>query len=355
MIQSIERNTSIIASIVLAAVVLSVVIGILLNSLILPIAASGIITFFGMLIISGYNKKSTKSKGIMRRAIAGSLIVSFMIAFSFLMFQNFQLQTMPDNLNMNPTELETYLLLQNQTASINLTKMNFAYTVFTNFANVIMVVIVFYFGSKGVLQYLEDRKSNQVESGILNFLSGNTLAINIDQSKDKIQTLAKAQKKLDKKPNDEDLKNIVKVAEIDLREDIMGKIKLKRYFVNKNSDIGEQVTIGDDTQINKRVTVGDNTTIGNNVDINKEVKIGSGVTIGDNVSINKDGILENNITIGNNVDINKEVKIGSGVTIGNNVTIEHNVTIERNAIIPSDAVVHEGTTIPEHSIFGKTS
>ena len=316
MIQSIERNTSIIASVVLAAAVLSVVIGILSNNLVLPIAAAGIITFFGMLIISGYNKKSTKSKGIMRRAIAGSLIVSFMIAFSFLMFQNFQLQTMPDNLNMNPTELETYLLLQNQTASINLTKMNFAYTVFADFTKVIMVVIVFYFGSKGVLQFLKDRNSNKVESGILNFLSGNTLAIDIDQSTKNYQ---KAKEKSEANPGNVMLEKNAKDAKKDLNIAKAVKIELEKYNITKDLDIGEQVTIGDDTQINKDVNVGNNT------------------------------------TIGNNVDINKNVKIGSGVTIGNNVTIEHDVIIKRNAIIPSDTVISNGITIPEYSVFGKSN
>ena len=316
MIQSIERNTSIIASVVLAAAVLSVVIGILSNNLVLPIAAAGIITFFGMLIISGYNKKSTKSKGIMRRAIAGSLIVSFMIAFSFLMFQNFQLQTMPDNLNMNPTELETYLLLQNQTASINLAKMNFAYTVFADFTKVIMVVIVFYFGSKGVLQFLKDRNSNKVESGILNFLSGNTLAIDIDQSTKNYQ---KAKEKSEANPGNVMLEKNAKDAKKDLNIAKAVKIELEKYNITKDLDIGEQVTIGDDTQINKDVNVGNNT------------------------------------TIGNNVDINKNVKIGSGVTIGNNVTIEHDVIIKRNAIIPSDTVISNGITIPEYSVFGKSN
>ena len=213
----IERNTSLIAFVVLVAAVIFAVAGILLNELALPVAVVGIIVFFGMLIISGYNKKSTKTKGIMRRAIAGALIVSYIMAFSVLMFQNFELETMPDHTEIATEDLEKYILLQNQTAAINSSKMNFANTVFTNFSNVIMVVIVFYFGSKGVLQYLKDKNPNQVEP--------KTFSFNADDSLNKIKSMIKerekevenAKEKLTSDPDNNKLKTKVNDAENSLR------------------------------------------------------------------------------------------------------------------------------------------
>ena len=162
----IERNTSIIAAVVLAAALGFSLFGIQEKNLALPIVASGIIVFFGILIISGYNKTSTdkpasKTKGIMRRAIAGALIVSYIMAFSMLMFSDYQKeQAMPsieEIKKMNQTDVDKFLQIQNQTAAINNEKMKFSDSVLSNFTNVIMIVIVFYFGTKAVLQYIKDK------------------------------------------------------------------------------------------------------------------------------------------------------------------------------------------------------
>lgn len=248
MIHSIERNTSLIALGVLVAAVIFVVIGFLLNQLALPIAAIGIITFFGMLIISGYNKTSTKTKGIMRRAIASALIVSYIIAFSVLMFQNFELQTMPDHTTIETEDLEKYILLQNQTAAINSSKMNFANTVFTNFTNVIMVVIVFYFGSKGVLQYLKDRNPNQVEPETFSFNADSALNKIKSMIKEKEKAVANAKIELSYEPENKKLKTKVNDAENALRVAKEAEIKLKS--AKKAVDASQEPSIIKDLQVN---------------------------------------------------------------------------------------------------------
>lgn len=131
----IERNTSIIAAIVLGAILSFIMLGILIQNLALSVASAGAIAFFGILIISGYNKKSSakpasQTKGIMRRAIAGSLIIVYIIAFSMITFSD------SDDHDYNEKVL-------------------------THFTNVVMVIIVFYFGSKAVLQYLEFKKEQE--------------------------------------------------------------------------------------------------------------------------------------------------------------------------------------------------
>lgn len=161
-----ENYTILIAIFVLSATLITTITAILFEQFAIPIAASGIITFFGMLIISGYNKKSKDTKGIVRRAIASALIVSYIIAFSIFMFQTFdQVQqsmldetSLPDVTKMTGDDVEEYMKLLDKIVSVNLLKMEFTNSLFVNFTNVIMVIIVFYFGSKGVLQYLKDRK-----------------------------------------------------------------------------------------------------------------------------------------------------------------------------------------------------
>jgi len=132
----IERNTSIIAAVVLAAALGFSLFGIHEKNLVLPIVASGIIVFFGMLIISGYNKRSTKTKGIMRRAIAGSLIVSYIMAFSMLMFSDYQkeqsMPSMDEIKNMTQNDVDKFLQIQNQTVAANSEKMKFSNDVLSN-------------------------------------------------------------------------------------------------------------------------------------------------------------------------------------------------------------------------------
>jgi len=235
---SVEKNTVIIAALVLAAALVVTMAAILLKQFAMPIAASGIITFFGMLIISGYNKKSTKAKGIIRRAIASALIVSYIIAFSIFMFQTFEQveqsmldeKSLPDVKNMTSEDVNEYMLLLNQTASINLLKMEFTNSLLVNFTNVIMVIIVFYFGSKGVLQYLKDRKpgssTDQVTQDLHNSVDNqlNKIKEEVKQAEKEVEQTEKdlaadpANETLIKKNND------AKVKLVNLKEK-EGKLK----------------------------------------------------------------------------------------------------------------------------------
>ena len=162
----VEIITGLVAALIMLVALGFSLYGLEQNNLALPIVASGIIVFFGILIISGYNKTSTdkkasKTKGIMRRAIAGALIISYIMAFSMLMFSDYQKeQAMPsieEIKKMNQTDVDKFLQIQNQTAAINNEKMKFSDSVLSNFTNVIMIVIAFYFGTKAVLQYIKDK------------------------------------------------------------------------------------------------------------------------------------------------------------------------------------------------------
>lgn len=98
------------------------------------IAAEGIITFFGMLIVSSfYARYKPNSKGTMRKAIASSLILVYVILLALTFSGRF----------------------------------GTADTVFQNvlegFSLVIMTIIGFYFGSKGALEVVSLWKNKTME------------------------------------------------------------------------------------------------------------------------------------------------------------------------------------------------
>ena len=103
------------------------------------LGAIGIITFFGMLIVSslhGINNKA--SKGTFRQAVASTVIVVYIIAFSLITFGNSE-----TNNSVSPTtEIDDK-------------------TVLGYFSNIVIVVIAFYFGTKGVKEFLPILKGNQ--------------------------------------------------------------------------------------------------------------------------------------------------------------------------------------------------
>jgi len=73
-------KTTIIAIVVCGIDFLVISVGILSNNTALSIAGVGIVTFFGMLIISShYAIHQPDSKGTMRKAIAGSLIAVYVV------------------------------------------------------------------------------------------------------------------------------------------------------------------------------------------------------------------------------------------------------------------------------------
>lgn len=85
------------------------------------IAAVGIMTFFGMLIISSYHKNNIgdADKGTMRDALAGSLISVYFVILGLDMVKGIQTSTDP---------------------------------ILNNFSSVIIILVAFYFGSKAATE-----------------------------------------------------------------------------------------------------------------------------------------------------------------------------------------------------------
>ena len=97
------------------------------------IVGVGIVTFFGMLAISSFHSiHNPESKGTMRKAIATSLISVYIVVLGLLFSDQ-----LPD--------LQTEAAME----------------LMQNFSYVIMTVIGFYFGTKGVTEFLKFWKSKE--------------------------------------------------------------------------------------------------------------------------------------------------------------------------------------------------
>lgn len=125
-------TTSIIAAIVAGLDVLVIYVGAMWPQTIYwSIASEGIITFFGLLIVSSYHARfKPSSKGTMRKAIAGSLISVYLILLAFGISGKFP--------NISDQTLRTIL---------------------EGFSMVIITIIGFYFGSKGMSEVLDTWKN----------------------------------------------------------------------------------------------------------------------------------------------------------------------------------------------------
>jgi len=93
------------------------------------VAAIGIITFFGTLSVSSYHKKHSAEgdKGTMRDALAASLICTYFVVLSFSIFEK---------INSGNTSVDSVL---------------------NSFSSVIMIMVGFYFGSKGAIEIYKIR------------------------------------------------------------------------------------------------------------------------------------------------------------------------------------------------------
>lgn len=127
--------TSIIATVVAFLDIASIYIGVIKPEFIYwSIASEGIITFFGMLIVSSYHARiKPNSKGTMRRAIAGSLVSVYLIVIALGLADKF-----PD---ISDATLRTVL---------------------EGFSAVIITIIGFYFGAKGAAEVLSKQKNKGV-------------------------------------------------------------------------------------------------------------------------------------------------------------------------------------------------
>jgi len=95
------------------------------------VGSIGIITFFGILMLVNYLSESPGfEKGEMRKAIAGSFIAVYFTLVALLGFKGFDI------------------------ASSELAK-----TIIGHFTYLIGIIIVFYFGSSAVRDYLKDKKA----------------------------------------------------------------------------------------------------------------------------------------------------------------------------------------------------
>ncbi len=100
----------------------------------LAIATVGIVTFIGILALANYVSIDPRiSTGEMRSAITASIIVVYLVVIAF---------SFTDEKNISET----------------------AKTVIQHFTWVVGVVVIFYFGSKGVLQYLEAKNKTDTNT-----------------------------------------------------------------------------------------------------------------------------------------------------------------------------------------------
>lgn len=125
------RNTTIIAGIVATIDFVIISFGILLNQSVefttWSLSSVGIITFFGMLIICSHHAKySPDSKGIMRKSLTASLISVYIVVLSLALSG-------------------TFGDIQDE-----MTK-----SVLSNFSIVVIAIIGFYFGAKGISEIVK--------------------------------------------------------------------------------------------------------------------------------------------------------------------------------------------------------
>ena len=128
------KRTSIIGCIVAALAIAAFWYGAVIDQISWSIVGVGIITFFGMLAISSYHSlHQTNSTGTMRKAIASSMISVYIVVLALLFSGN-----LPS--------------LENEASM----------TLMENFSYVIMTIIGFYFGSKGVSEFLKTWREKKI-------------------------------------------------------------------------------------------------------------------------------------------------------------------------------------------------
>ena len=168
----------------------------------------------------------------------------------------------------------------------------------------------------------------------------------------------------------------------------------KPSFIDKNSQLGdniyvgafsyisENVSIGNNSKIFPYTYVGENCKIGNNTIIYPGVKIYKSTEVGDNCVIHansvigSDGfgfaptenkefitipqvgnvIIKNNVSVGSNTVIDRatlnSTLIEDGVKLDNLIQIAHNVTIGKNTVIAAQSGISGSTSIGENNMLG---
>jgi len=116
------------------------------KNMIWTISAIGLITFFGMLIVSSHHSiMKEDSKGTMRKALASSFLVVYLIVFALIIFSGINISELVNN---NSSE-DNSQLTPNQ--------------ILDHLTKIIMVILGFYFGTKGVKEIAEVVKKEPKE------------------------------------------------------------------------------------------------------------------------------------------------------------------------------------------------
>jgi acetyltransferase-like isoleucine patch superfamily enzyme len=134
-----------------------------------------------------------------------------------------------------------------------------------------------------------------------------------------------------------------------------------RLYVNKDSTIGDNVSIATHTAIFSRepdlygkLSIGDNTNIGDNIiiDLGDDVIIGHNVALGPNCTIYTHDHIYTDKTLPawKGGVVSKPISIEDGAWIGSNVTILPGVTIGKRAIVAAGSVVTKN--VEPETIFG---
>ena len=127
------NKTTLIACLVCTADVVVLLTGIILDDVFWSIAGVGMVTFFGMLIISSYHAiHHPDSKGTMRKALAGSLGAVYVV-----------------------------ILALSLSGRLYYTENVMVMILVENFSVVIITIIGFYFGTKGATEFLKMWKTTK--------------------------------------------------------------------------------------------------------------------------------------------------------------------------------------------------
>ena len=111
------------------------------------LSAIGIITFFGMLIVSSIHQVKVDSQGTMRKALASSMVIVYLIVFTLIIFGvDFDTLLLDEtSKGESPTGLTSSEILD------HLTK-------------IILVILGFYFGTKGIKEIVKERAKNSKDT-----------------------------------------------------------------------------------------------------------------------------------------------------------------------------------------------
>lgn len=192
----------------------------------LAIASVAIITFFGVLFISAHHNHTNAedqrkhATGTMRRAMAASIILVYIITFSMTTFGDFQDKTIETSQNEIAEEIKEAVTsaIQNNnsedgdsdTSMIDaITKvldeklpkleknleldLASKTTLLGHFTTVTSMVVIFYFGSKAIENWFG--KKNQLDKKLLknsiDDIKSKLTATNVDESKESLEKLSK--------------------------------------------------------------------------------------------------------------------------------------------------------------------